>query len=46
MFENPTVKLNALCNSSAKMACFLSELVFTLLYAGSSTEALYRPYGP
>jgi hypothetical protein len=38
MFENPIVKLNALCSSCAKMACFLSELVFTLLYAGSSTQ--------
>jgi hypothetical protein len=38
MFENPTVNLNALCNSCAKIACCSSELIFTFLYAGSSIQ--------
>jgi hypothetical protein len=37
MFENPTVNLNALCNSCANIACCSSELI-TFLYAGSSTQ--------
>jgi hypothetical protein len=38
MFENLTVNVNALCNSCAKIACCLSELIFTFLYAGSSIQ--------
>jgi len=36
MFENPTVNLSALCNSSTKIAWCSSDLIFTFLYAGSS----------
>jgi hypothetical protein len=38
MFENPTINLNALRNSCAKIACFSSELIFTLLYADGSIQ--------
>jgi hypothetical protein len=38
MFENPTVNLNALCNSCAKIACCSSQLIFTFLYEGSSIQ--------
>jgi hypothetical protein len=31
MFENPTVNLNALCNSCAKISCCPSDLIFTFL---------------
>ena len=44
MFENPTVNLNALCSSFAKIACCSSALIFTFLYAGcriqNATEQL------
>jgi hypothetical protein len=36
MLEIPTVNLNALCNSSPKIACFSSELIF--LYESSSIQ--------
>ena len=36
MSENPTVNLNTLCYSRAKMAGWSSELTFTYLYVGSS----------
>jgi hypothetical protein len=38
MLENPTVILNALCNSRAKIACCWSELIFKFLYAGSGIQ--------
>jgi len=38
MVENPTVKLRAFCNSSAKIACCSSELMFTILLAGSDIQ--------
>jgi hypothetical protein len=38
MFENPTLKINALCNSRAKMACCSSQLMLMFLYAGSSIQ--------
>ena len=36
MFQNPTVNLNALCNSCAKIAWCSSQLIFTFLYAASN----------
>jgi len=36
--ENPSVNLNALWNSYAKIACCSSELVFTFRYAGSCIQ--------
>jgi hypothetical protein len=38
MFENPTVSLNALCFSCAKLACCSSQLIFSFLYTDSSIE--------
>ena len=38
MFENPTVKLNALRNSRTKIACCSSQSLFAFLYAGSSIQ--------
>jgi hypothetical protein len=38
MFGNPTIKLGAVCNCGAKIACCPSELTFRFLYAGSSTQ--------
>jgi hypothetical protein len=38
MFENPTVKLNALFNSGANIACCVSELIFTFLCTDSSVK--------
>jgi hypothetical protein len=36
--KNPTVSLNTLCKSCAKIAFCSYELIFTFLYAGSSTQ--------
>jgi len=36
MFQNPTVNLNALCSSCAKIACCSSQLIFTFAYAASN----------
>jgi len=38
MYENLIVKLNALCNSCANMACCSSEFVFTFLYLGNRIQ--------
>ena len=38
MFEYSTVNFNAFCNARAKIAFFPSEMIFTFLYAGSSTQ--------
>jgi hypothetical protein len=38
MFENPTINLSALCNSSAKIAWCSSEFIFTILYAHRSIQ--------
>src|SRR5215469_8796145 len=38
MVEYPTVNLNALFNSCAKIACCWSELIFTFLYPESSIQ--------
>jgi hypothetical protein len=36
MFKNPTVNLNALCNSCVMMGCCSSELISAPIYAGSN----------
>jgi hypothetical protein len=36
--KNPTVRLDAICNSCAKIACCASDLIFTFLHAGKSLE--------
>jgi hypothetical protein len=50
MFENPTISLNALCNSCVKIACCSSELIFTFRYAGNSIQrgdrAIHLTYPP
>jgi hypothetical protein len=38
VMETPTANLSALCNPSAKFARHSSELIFTFLYAGISTQ--------
>jgi hypothetical protein len=38
MLENPTVKLNTLYNSCAKLAFCSPESIFTFLYAGCSVQ--------
>ena len=45
-FQNPTVNLNALCNSCAKIAYCSSELICTFLYAGSSIENASEQFVP
>ena len=44
MFENPTVNLNSLRNSCAKIVFCLSELIFRFLYAGSSIQKASKKY--
>jgi len=36
-FQDPTVNLSALCNWCVKIACRSSQLIFTFLYAASSS---------
>jgi hypothetical protein len=38
MLGNRTVNMNALCVSSEKIACYISESILTFLYAGSSIQ--------
>jgi hypothetical protein len=38
MLENPNLNLSKLYNSWAKIACCSSQLIFRLLYAGSSIQ--------
>ena len=38
MFENPTTEISAPRNSCAKIACCSPELMFTFVYAASSTQ--------
>jgi len=38
MFENPTVILNALRDVCEMIACFSSEFIFTLYYAGGCVK--------
>jgi hypothetical protein len=38
VFENPTVNLNSICKSCAKVACCSSELNFAPLYTESSIQ--------
>jgi hypothetical protein len=38
MFENPTLNLSAIRNSCVKITCYLSNLIFTFIYSGSSIQ--------
>jgi uncharacterized membrane protein len=38
MYENPTIDLEALCKSFAKLAFCSSHLIFTFLYAAIFTQ--------
>ena len=42
--KNPTVNLNALRNSCAKIACCSSELIFTLPYADGSVQTASKKF--
>ena len=42
--ENPTLNLNVLCNSCAKISYSSSELIFTFLCAGSNIQYSIQQY--
>ena len=42
--ENPTLNLNVLCNSCAKIAYSSSELIFTFLYEGSNIQYAFQQF--
>jgi hypothetical protein len=44
MFDNPSVNLNSLRNSRAKIVFCLSEVILRFLYAGSSIQKASEKY--
>ena len=46
MVENPTINLTALCNSCAKIACCLSEPMFTFLFPVRSFQNVSEQFVP